>query len=246
MLQSTVAWAPPTNDYSLGVAWGDINGDGILDLALGNQNQPSKVYLNQGGMLQSTPAWSAPASDNTAGIAWGDMNGDGALDLALGNLGQPSKVYLHPLPVHPSNARSPEALMLRHTNDPANFYAKSAILQSGRIPLPYQLFHPGSEPMREVRVYYSLDGSFPSDRGKWRVAVPTLDTITTDLTTSPYPTPTITNTHVFTWNVFESGFFGQSDNVVIRIEALFLDRSNVHLSQRRRFPFACEAHRCRW
>ena len=72
-----------------------MNGDGALDLAAGNFGQPTKVYLNQGGMLQATPAWSASASDSTISVAWGDMNGDGALDLAVGNANAPTKVYLN-------------------------------------------------------------------------------------------------------------------------------------------------------
>src|SRR5437867_2568277 len=57
-------WSSNNNDETYSIAWGDMNGDGTLDLAVGNDGkyggQPTKVYLNQGGVLQATPAWSAP------------------------------------------------------------------------------------------------------------------------------------------------------------------------------------------
>ncbi len=71
-----------------------------------------------------------------------------------------------------------------------------------------------------MRAYFSPDGSLPRERMNWRVAVPTADTDVTDLATSPYPTPTIASTHVYTWDVLASGFMGQSDNVIVRVEAL--------------------------
>ena len=242
MLQATPAWSTLVNDDTSSVAWGDMNGDGALDLAVGNEalfdGQPTKVYLNQGGMLQTTPAWSSPMSSiNNGSVAWGDVNGDGALDLTVGNYFEPTKVYLNQPPAHALYARNsdrPEALALSHLSDsvptfsgqlttsldPADFYALSTIRQSGSIPITYQLFHPGYEPMRGVRAYYSLDGSFPANRAQWRVAKPFPDTQITDLSTSPFPTVTTASTHVFNWDVLGSGFFGESDNVVVRLEAL--------------------------
>ncbi|MCB0611626.1 MAG: VCBS repeat-containing protein, partial [Lewinella sp.] len=100
-----LAWEePPREDdrypYTESVAWGDWDGDGDLDLALGNWGNPSQVYANDGGTLYL--AWEEPLDDNspnayTRSVAWGDWDGDGDLDLALGDGGydprSPSRVY---------------------------------------------------------------------------------------------------------------------------------------------------------
>ena len=98
-LASTAAWVSDERDYTVSVAWGDVDGDGDLDLAVGNYGQRNKVYLNQGGVLASTAAWVSDEADWTESVAWGDVDGDGDLDLAVGNGNfydaQANKVYLN-------------------------------------------------------------------------------------------------------------------------------------------------------
>jgi len=98
---------------------------------------------------------------------------------------------------------------------PANFYATAGIRNAGVIPISYSLFSPTGAPMQQVRAFYSPDGG-----SHWLPAVATSTTITQNVATGPYPTPTAANTHVFSWDVVGSGFFGQSDNMVVRIEAI--------------------------
>ncbi len=328
-LQRTPAWISADTNQTKSLAWGDVDGDGDLDLATGNQDQPSALYLNVGGQLQTKAIWHSADANNTWSVAWGDIDGDGDLDLATGNEFLPNKIYFNvggklqlnagwssvdgdqtrsitladvdndgdldliagnfadfdKIYLNQDGQLSPiaywstadgwwtygsavadvdgdgdldfsaanEADIHLYTNlhgsvasytptgtdwvgirtslrsdpvstfngtvvdtlAPANFYAISAIRQSGIIPITYSLFQQGSRPIRTVRAFYSLDGG-----GHWYPAVATSDTKTTDLNSSPYPTQTLINTHLFNWNVFDSGLFGQSDNVIVRVEAL--------------------------
>jgi hypothetical protein len=69
------------------IAWGDVDSDGDLDLALGIYNGPEILYYNRGGFLEQTPGWSSGDSTSTMAVAWGDVDADGDLDLATGNWG---------------------------------------------------------------------------------------------------------------------------------------------------------------
>jgi hypothetical protein len=233
MLQPTPAWLSTDNDNTQQVAWGDADGDGDLDLATANGAQPSKVYLNNGGMLQPYAAWNARDDDFTYGVAWGDMDGDGALDLALasstvsGTLPATvvegfNRVYrglqAKPATVIPT-ANSPTAIVIHPTLASANFYATATLRETPTINLTFSLFDPDSQPVADIRVYYALDGSFASDRTQWREAKGQLQQ-TPPLATSPYPARTAANTYTYVWDVLGSDFFGQSNNVVVRIEAI--------------------------
>ena len=46
-----VGWSAPQSYYTRAVAWGDVNGDGYPDLAVGNSGQPDQLYLNNNGVL---------------------------------------------------------------------------------------------------------------------------------------------------------------------------------------------------
>ena len=87
---------------SSSLAWADWDGDGDLDLAIGNRGQPLRIYENDEGQLRFDPAnadpaqqfgWQAAQSRQTTSLAWGDWDWDGDLDLAVGNDGQPNQVY---------------------------------------------------------------------------------------------------------------------------------------------------------
>ena len=94
-LLTTAIWSSSESDDTGDVAWGDWDGDGDLDLAVGNRDQANRVYENDGlGQPSSlTPVWTSADTDDTASVAWGDWDGDGDLDLAAGNNGQPNRVY---------------------------------------------------------------------------------------------------------------------------------------------------------
>ncbi|MGB0383675.1 MAG: FG-GAP-like repeat-containing protein [Ardenticatenaceae bacterium] len=96
-----VYFTPPSqslgtaSDATRSVVWGDVDDDGDLDLAVGNDGSQNVIYLNDGTGDLSTTVNFGTGSDKTYSLAWGDMNGDAHLDLAVGNYGRQNVVYLN-------------------------------------------------------------------------------------------------------------------------------------------------------
>ncbi len=80
------------------LAWADYDGDGDLDLAVGNggfgSDGQNVLYVNNGDGT-FTPQNEFGMGD-TAAVAWADVNNDGRLDLAVANWGdQQNMLYLN-------------------------------------------------------------------------------------------------------------------------------------------------------
>lgn len=89
-----MSWSSAEADNTTSVAWGDVEGDGDLDLAVGNCGQPNRLFRNDGGVLTNDAAWSTIETDGTLGVAWGDVDDDGDLNLAVGNCyAEPNLLY---------------------------------------------------------------------------------------------------------------------------------------------------------
>ena len=78
-------------DYGAGeqpysIAMGDLDGDGVLDLATANSNSNNVSVLLGNGDGTFRPALYFVAGTTPLSVAIGDLDGDGVLDLRYGEL----------------------------------------------------------------------------------------------------------------------------------------------------------------
>jgi hypothetical protein len=208
----------PGNNETYALELGDLNGDGMLDVVVGNYDTQNSAYLNNAagrfyfgpvtcGVTARVRCFGYRAQD----VAVGDFNGDGALDIVTANNGLESGVYLNGLSRAGRLVNNPPQVALNALNPlvNANFVYTNPTLRVPTMSITYTLSDPESDAVRFIRAYYSPDGG-----GQWLPAVTANGAVTTNLATSENGLA-----HSFTWDIFSSGFFGQSDNVVLRLEA---------------------------
>ncbi|MCK4302723.1 MAG: VCBS repeat-containing protein [Candidatus Eisenbacteria sp.] len=98
VVQRASSWANATSGplgdegHGMGVAWGDYDSDGNVDLYLTN-NGANRLLRNEGGG-SFADATAGPLADpgDGRGAAWGDYDRDGDLDLYLANYGSANKL----------------------------------------------------------------------------------------------------------------------------------------------------------
>lgn len=98
-LSSNPSWVSADNFYTFSCAFGDANGDGLLDLAVAcgesyySYSEQQRVYFNIGGSLETLPSWKSNAFIYSYDVNWFDMDNDGDLDLVFANEGFPNYLF---------------------------------------------------------------------------------------------------------------------------------------------------------
>ena len=93
---ATAQRMPVDDDYTSSLVLGDVDGDGDLDMVVGNRLQ-NLLYLNNGtGTFTDTTAQRMPVdTDYTEWLTLGDVDGDGDLDMGVGNNRLQNLLYLN-------------------------------------------------------------------------------------------------------------------------------------------------------
>ena len=90
------------SDQTEDVAWGDMDGDGDLDLAVANLDDPNRVYRNDDGAF--VLAWtSGVLSQESRDVAWIDLDQDGLLDVVFANTQSADDGYLNRWDTNPNS-----------------------------------------------------------------------------------------------------------------------------------------------
>jgi hypothetical protein len=148
-IDSLPSWGSNDADVSVGIACGDYDNDGDLDMAIANPDLFGgrlKLYRNDNGTITQDAVW---ASNTKGGMwcTWGDVDNDGDLDLAS------SDMLDYPA-VHYNNSGVLETTPSWEATDYNidEFCAWVDIDSSGWLDLAVGNFHSGGPPLR---VYYN-------------------------------------------------------------------------------------------
>jgi len=101
-LPATPSWTSAERVGAFHVAFGDVNGDGRPDLAVGTGNPynfqhdwQNYVHMNINGSLEQTPSWSSDDIWDTDDVFFCDTDRDGWLDLVATGSNAATRVYLN-------------------------------------------------------------------------------------------------------------------------------------------------------
>jgi len=100
-LPAVPTWQSSSAFYCFGVALGDIDGDGDLDLAAAtgdayyHEPEADRLFLNEGGAFVEPAAWTSAVPRHSLDVAFLDANDDGWSDLVFASIGAPHAIYLN-------------------------------------------------------------------------------------------------------------------------------------------------------
>lgn len=85
ILETTPSWHTLQVTGGRQMAFGDMDKDGYLELAVASPTQKFYLFDNYNGILDTIPSWISSVGNEPSTVAWADVDADGDLDLAAGS-----------------------------------------------------------------------------------------------------------------------------------------------------------------
>lgn len=164
----TPDWTSTLERQIGGMAWGDYDNDGDLDLATGcyfsNSYPPIPeyevlIYRNDNGILTTTPAWVSTDMRSTTDVKFADLNGDDKPELIAANGDNsfvPSVIYFNG-----ENGLNNSPGWISQDNNWTVGEAFCDIDDDGDLDLAFGNQGNSVNPMKPICIFYNNGGTFP-------------------------------------------------------------------------------------